>query len=307
MQTTRVVIDCDPGIDDVVALALALRSPELHVVAITTTYGNATLELTTRNTRTLLGLASRTDVAVVPGADRPLHRALVTAPETHGETGVGYAAVEPAEPMEPRPDALATVLAQSGPVVLVTLGPLTNLAHALARDPAMVKHQVVKHVGMFGNLHERGNTNRWADFNAWCDPEATHAVLAADLPTAMVGLDVTRRMTMDATEVDALEQRADPLVQWLGQALRFYVEFHRSEERLDGCVVNDVLPIGELIHPGLLGFERVALAVDLDAGAHRGHTREQAGGSTTPVALRVDVPRIRLLLDRVFGAGWQLR
>ncbi len=158
---------------------------------------------------------------------------------------------------------------------------------------------------MFGNIGERGNTNRWADFNAWCDPEAAAHVLQAGLPTTMVGLDVTRRMTLSAREVERLAASNDPLVAWLGQALAFYVEFHRRQERLDGCVVNDVLTIGELLSPGLLTSKTLPLSVDLDDGDHRGHTRERGGGVRTAVALGVDVARMRALLRRVFRDGWE--
>lgn len=299
----NVIIDTDPGIDDVVALALALRSPELTVRAITTTYGNATLAATTRNARHLLDLLGRSDVPVHPGSKRPLRRQLVTAPETHGPTGVGHADVPPETPVRGRPTVLLDLLAaQPEPVVLVTLGPLTNLAHALQRDAALVRRAVVRHLGMFGNIHERGNTNRWADFNAWADPEATATVLAAGLGTEMVGLDVTRRMTLDATEVRGLMGAADPVVEWLAAALWFYVEFHRSQERLDGCVINDVLPIGELLHAGVLGYEPLALEVGLDDAEERGRTRVAEGGSLTHVALQVDIPTVRGLLTRVFGA-----
>lgn len=298
----RVVIDTDPGIDDVVTLALAARSPELDLGAVTTTYGNATLDQTTRNARHVLVLCGRDDVPIQPGAARPLVRSLVTAPETHGPSGVGYAPVPPASASEENPDVLLHVLAEArDPVTLVTLGPLTNLAHALERDAALVRRRVARHIGMFGNIHERGNTNRWADFNAWCDPEATQRVLGAGLRTFMVGLDVTRRMTLSRDEVEQLARSPQPLVAWLAQALRFYVEFHRRAERLDGCVVNDVLTIGELLSPGLLRFEEVPLAVDLDEGEHRGHTRERDEGVPTHVALKVDVGRMRTLLQRVFA------
>jgi inosine-uridine nucleoside N-ribohydrolase len=155
---------------------------------------------------------------------------------------------------------------------------------------------------MFGNINERGNTNRWADFNAWCDPEATEVVLRAELGTTMVGLDVTRRMTMTARQVDRLRTSNDRLVAWLGEALRFYVEFHKSQERLDGCVVNDVLPIGELIAPGLLTLAQLRLNVDLGDGEERGRTCEHAEGSLTMVALRVDVEQMQRLLSRVVGS-----
>lgn len=298
----KLIIDCDPGIDDVVALALAARSPELDPVAVTTSYGNATLAATTRNARDVLGLAGRREIAVLSGSDRPLTRPLVTAPETHGPTGVGYAPVPAEQPVSPNPVVLLDLLADlDEPVVLVTLGPLTNLAHAVARDEALVRRAVARHIGMFGNLHERGNTNRWADFNAWCDPEATHRVLRAQLSTEMVGLDVTRRMTIDAAEVERYRASGEGLVRWLGEALRFYVEFHRAQERLDGCVVNDVLPVGELISPGLLRFEGHDLEVDLDDGEHRGHTRIAHGGVLTRVAMDVDIPVMHAWLGRVFA------
>jgi len=304
MDPVPVVIDTDPGIDDVVALALALRSPELDVAAIVTSYGNATLDLTTRNARHLLEMLGRADVPLFPGAERPLIRALVTAPETHGPSGVGHAPVPPASAVEPDPDALLRALdGCAGPAVLITLGPLTNLALALERGAPLLRRRVTRHFGMFGSLRERGNTNRWADFNAWCDPEAADRVLDAQLGTVMVGLDVTRRMTFAADEVAGLARSADPLVAWLGAALQFYVEFHRSQGRLDGCVVHDVLPVGELLAPGLLTLAQRRIRVDLDEGEHRGHTVEGPGGMPTAVALGVDIPRMRALLARVFRPG----
>ena len=125
-------------------------------------------------------------------------------------------------------------------------------------------------------------------------------MLRAGLATIMVGLDVTRRMTLAAREVDRLAASTDPLTAWLGDALRFYVEFHRGRERLDGCVVNDVLTIGELLSPGLLTLADLPIAVELDEGEHRGHTREREGGVMTSVATRVDVVTMRALLKRVF-------
>ncbi len=306
----RVVIDTDPGIDDVVTLVLAARSPEIDVAAVTTTYGNAPLALTTRNARHVLGLCGRPDVPVHPGSDRPLERALVTAPETHGETGVGYAPVPdpPAgetTPLMPNPTALLDVLrAQPEPVTLVTLGPLTNLAHALRTDRSTVHASVRRHIGMFGNLHERGNTNRWADFNAWCDPEAVVEVFRNGPRCEMVGLDVTRRMIVTRGEVERLASSPDPVVRWLTDALRFYVDFHSGEERLDGCVVNDVLTVGELLHPGLLDFQTYGLKIVTRDDEERGRTVESADGDHVRAALDIDAPAMHRLLDRVFGRDW---
>ncbi len=303
-----VIIDTDPGIDDVVTLALAACTPEVEIVAVTTTYGNAPLDLCTRNAREILRLAGRPEIPVRPGSATPLVRALVTAPETHGPEGVGYAPVPDKRngDGDVNQHVLLDVLSMvPEPVTLLTLGPLTNLAHALTADPELVRSRVKRHIGMFGNLRERGNTNRWADFNAWSDPEATDLVLRGGLQTLMVGLDVTRRLVITAREVDRLASAGHTLIHWLGRALVFYVEFHRRAERLDGCVVNDPLTLGELIDPGLLTAVNVPVEIDLDQGEHRGHTKEHENGVPTAVAMDVDVPRMRILLDRVFGSGWQ--
>lgn len=297
---TPTIIDTDPGIDDVVALALASMAPELDLLAVTTTYGNATLAKTTRNARTLLALAGRQDIQVCPGADRPLVRELATAPQTHGSSGVGYAAVPPTQSVDADPTVLAKLLdEQPGPATLVTLGPLTNLAHALDADTPLVRRRVSKHIGMFGSLRERGSTSRRADFNAWCDPEAVDRVLRADLGTVMVGLDVTRRAVVSSREIDRLTVNRDPLASWLGQALQFSAEFHRRERGLEGCVVNDVLPIGEIIFPGLLRLAEARLVADLGDGEDRGRTREAHDGCDKQVALGVDIDKMKGMLQRV--------
>ena len=301
MRPTPVIIDTDPGIDDLIALALALRSPELRLVAVTTTYGNATLQHTTRNARDLLMHVGRRDLPLFPGAAHPLERPLTTAPETHGASGIGYATASEAVPVHPDPYALLRALESSRtPVVLLTLGPLTNLALALEADLGRVRVGVRRHLGLFGSLHERGNTSRWADFNAWSDPEAVERVLRADLGTVMIGLDVTRRMTCSATEVDVFCSDGDVLTRWLGYALRFYVESHRVQRQFDGCVLNDVLPIGETVAPGLLTLAERRIRVNLDEGDERGRTVEHSDGVSLHAALGVDVPRMRALLSRVF-------
>ncbi|NIM52152.1 MAG: nucleoside hydrolase [Gemmatimonadales bacterium] len=296
------IIDTDPGIDDVVALALAARSPELTISGVTTTYGTATLDATTRNARALLDLVGRHDVLVHPGAAQPLERPLATAPEAHGSSGAGYAAVPPTSAVRPNPTVLVDILQEADrPVTLITLGPLTNLAHALLQDSHIVRRRLARHIGVFGSIDERSAANRWADFNAWCDPEAAACVLDAALPTVMVPLDVTRRMVLSASEVARFVASRDPLVAWLGKALEFYVESFRSRYGVDGCAVNDVLPIGELLVPGLLTLAEHRIGIDLVGGEHRGRTRRHPRGRGTVVAVAADILRMRQLLRRVFG------
>ena len=295
-----VVIDTDPGIDDCLALWLALVSPELDVRGISVSYGNTVVENAHRNAVAIVRRTGKR-VPMAVGARRPMKRQLAVAIETHGASGLGYADVPAAgvilDWMKPLDRLLA---AQPQPVTLVTLGPVTSLALALRSDPALVRAKVARHIAMIGNIEARGNTTPHSEFNAWCDPEALAVVLAAELPTELIGLDVTRKLVVKASEVNRLAHAGDPLATWLHDALRFYLEFHRQYEKLEGVVVNDVLAIAALLQPDTLGFQDLRLTVDLDDGDDRGRTRIDPKGSLARVALQVrPEPVRRLLFERV--------
>src|SRR6184192_2915543 len=270
------------------ALFLALGSPELDVRGISVSYGNTAVENAYRNAVAIVRRAGkRTTLGV--GARRPLARSLSVASETHGETGLGYAAVPPAGVILDFVKSLDRLLAdQPEPVTLVTLGPVTSLALALRRDAALVRDKVKRHVAMIGNVAAPGNTTPYAEFNAWCDPEALDLVLKAELPTEMVGLDVTRQALLAPQEITRLGTAGAPQARWIQDALRFYMEFHKRAEGLDGCIVNDVLPIAALVKPAALMFEEQRLVVDLEEGEHRGHTRIDPTGPRVKVATRVE-------------------
>ena len=298
-----VVIDTDPGIDDTLALLLALNSPELDVRGIAVTYGNTVVENAHRNALEILRRAGKR-LPVGISARRPLVRPLATAHETHGPSGIGDAPVPAAGVILDYVKPLERLLNdQPGPVTLVTLGPVTGLALALRRDPDVVRAKVGRHLAMIGNLRAAGNTTRYAEFNAWCDPEALAEVLRAELPTELVGLDVTRKFILTGGEIERLGRANDDLARWLFPALQFYHAFHRRYEQLDGCVINDVLPIAELIAPGVLDFESLQLTVDLEDGDARGRTRVDKNGVRARVATGVH-PEIahRLLTERVFAS-----
>lgn len=296
-----ILIDTDPGIDDMLALLLALESPELDVRGISVSYGNTVVEHAFRNAVEILRRAGAR-VTLGVGARRPLKRPLAVARETHGESGLGYASVPPAGVILDFVKSLEHFLRdEPGPVTLVTLGPLTSLALALRSDPALVRAKVARHIAMVGNIAAAGNTTRYSEFNAWCDPEALDIVLRAELPTEMVGLDVTRQLVLAPQEVTRLERTGAPQARWIHDALRFYIEFHKQYEGLEGCIVNDVLAIAALLTPAALAFEEQRVVVDLEDGEHRGHTRLDPGGARVRVANRVDVGLVRpLLSERVF-------
>jgi inosine-uridine nucleoside N-ribohydrolase len=291
-----VVIDSDPGIDDCLALWLALTAPELDVRGISVSYGNTVVEHAHRNTVEILRrVGKRVPIAI--GARRPLKRRLEVARETHGDSGLGHAELPPAGVILDYVKPLDRLLAaQPEPVTLVTLGPVTSLALVLRSDPDLVRAKVARHIAMIGNVEAKGNTTRYSEFNAWCDPEALAIVLGAELPTEMVGLDVTRRLVVRGSEVERLHEASDATAQWLSDALRFYVEFHREHEQLNGAVVNDVLAIALLLQPDVLKFRDLRLTVDVSDEEHRGRTRPDPKGSLTRVALDVHPELVRRLL-----------
>jgi inosine-uridine nucleoside N-ribohydrolase len=271
------------------------------VRGISVSYGNTVVENAYRNTVEILRrLKHPPRVPIGVGARRPLKRALAVAADTHGPSGLGYAELPPAGVILDYVKPLVRLLAvQPEPVTLVTLGPVTSLALALHQDPELVRAKVGRHVAMIGNIEAAGNTTKYSEFNAWCDPEALAIVLAAEIPTEMVGLDVTRKLVVRANEVERLRETAP----WLHDALRFYVEFHRTHEGLEGAVVNDVLAIAYLLQPDVLTFSDLRLAVGVDDGVNRGRTRLDPKGSLARVAMEVrPAPVRRLLFERVLPA-----
>jgi purine nucleosidase len=268
-------IDTDPGIDDALAIALAVRSPELRVLALSCVYGNGEVAATTRNARHLVERLGA-EVPVYAGARRPLVRTPFVATDTHGEHGLGHAAVPPlpeAHPPVEAPGALLGALGEAPePVTVVALGPLTNLALALALDRESCVSTIREIIWMGGSAGAPGNTTPVSEYNSWCDPEAALCVLESGIPVRMVGLDATRCVLMPAPLAERYGSHPNPEVRWWAEMWRFYVEFHRRSERLEGCILNDPLAIGLLLDPGLGRWMDMYVTVDCGAGLTRGQT-----------------------------------
>jgi purine nucleosidase len=301
-----VIVDTDPGIDDALALLLACRWPRCRLLAVTVVYGNTTLDYGLRNARLLLEREGASGAMVLPGADRPLSRPLVTAKETHGPEGLGDHQLGAPPPVAASPSALRDALrAAAEPVVLVTLGPLTNLAHALALEPDLVRRRVLRHVAMAGSLEARGTMGPHAEFNVWCDPEAAERVFRADLGTHLVGLDVTRQLRLPAGAVARLATHADPEARWLGRLLGFYVRFHEEYERLPAAVINDPLALALALEPEWGEAAPIPVHVDRSEGADRGRLRigdRDRGDPVARVYRAFDRERVHaLLLEHLFG------
>src|SRR5437879_656130 len=203
---TQIVLDCDPGHDDAIALLLALASPEVELLGVTTVSGNQTLEKTTANAILVLDHVGRDDVPVAAGAARPLVRERHVASEVHGATGLDGPNLSPPG-REPEPDHAVdwiarTLVAAPAPVTLVPTGPLTNVALFLARYPEL--EPKVERIVLMGGSIGLGNVTPAAEFNIWADPEAAQRVFSSGLDVTMVGLDVTHAALMTPAHVERL-------------------------------------------------------------------------------------------------------
>ena len=245
-----IVIDCDPGHDDAIAILLALASPEVEVRGITTVAGNQTLDKTTRNALKVLELADRTDIPVAAGADRPLQRELRTAPHVHGESGLDGADLpEPtAKPVAVHAaDFLAELLEPR--VVLVPTGPLTNVALLLERHPD-VKERLDRIVWMGGAIAE-GNVTPAAEFNAFVDPEAAAAVFGSGIQVTMIGLDVTHKALFTRAHAERL-RGTGTVGRAVAELSDFFQRFHQNRYGFDGSPIHDALAVAEVIDPSLV-------------------------------------------------------
>jgi purine nucleosidase len=282
----KVIIDVDTGIDDALALLFAVASPEAELLAVTCTSGNVEAGQVAANTIALLDLAGRSDVEVALGRREPLQRPLMTAPETHGPKGVGYATLpEPARAVSPRHSAdliVEEARRAPGEVTLITLAPLTNLAVALEREPNL-PHLLRGRVMMAGSYRSPGNTAPTSEWNVACDPEAMQAVLsaweAADgvaRPVAL-GLDVTERAKFlpdhrARLHAAAGNPPANRVLQFIDDALRFYMEFHSRYDGFYGAFIHDALAVASALDPSLLTTEALPVQVELDGTLTAGET-----------------------------------
>ncbi|EPH94794.1 Inosine-uridine preferring nucleoside hydrolase [Enterococcus faecalis 13-SD-W-01] len=256
----KVIIDCDPGIDDTLALMLAVQSPELEVLGITVVCGNVPVELGVENTFRCLERCQRLDIPVFAGASKPLVRSFISAQDTHGMDGLGetyfprtseYQAQE-----KPAADFLAETFSVPTDISVIALGPLTNIAQALKKNPHLGRH-MARFVTMGGTYKSHGNCSPVAEYNYWCDPDAAAYVFKhLEKMIEMVGLDVTREIVFTPTILEYCCQTNNEVGNYLKAITRFYYDFHWQQERILGCVINDPLAVAYFIDSALCsGFE----------------------------------------------------
>ena len=251
----KIIIDTDPGQDDAVAILLALASPELEILGITAVAGNVPLALTEKNARKICELAGRTDVPVYAGAVRPMVNALVTAEHVHGKTGLdGPELPEPTMPLQERHavDFIVDALMAHSPgeVTLCALGPLTNIALALVREPKIAP-RIKEIVLMGGGFFEGGNITPAAEFNIYVDPHAADVVFRAEVPTVMMPLDVTHKALTTASRIAAFRKLGTRVGTATAEMLEFFERFDEEKYGSDGGPLHDPCVIAYLLQPGL--------------------------------------------------------
>jgi purine nucleosidase len=303
---TPVLIDTDPGIDDAVALALASKLAELRIVAITTTHGNTDIDRATRNARMIASIAG-INAPVIPGAAAPLVREPRPARETHGPEGLGHVipAQGPEHEIDSAADAIIAHARGSRKLTICCLGPLTNLATALAFAPDIADALGAVFV-MGGALNVPGTQTARSEFNWWSDPEAADFVMHAHLDLRLVPLDVTRRIAIPGGAIRTLARAGerDQQARFWADALRFYADFHQEYEHFDGCIVNDALAVALVADPSLAAWEEMRLDVSLSDNEERGAVRRSENGGRTAVATSVRAPDVLALLERTVFAQW---
>jgi inosine-uridine nucleoside N-ribohydrolase len=304
---TPVILDCDPGHDDAIALLLALASPEIELLGVTTTYGNQTLEKTTANALRVLELAARADVPVAAGAERPLTRELAVAAHVHGESGLDGPVLPPAREKPSSADAVAFVAdrirASGRPITLVPTGPLTNVARYLDTHGA----EGIERIVLMGGSIAEGNFTPAAEFNVWCDPEAAQRVFSSGLDVTMIGLDVTHKAVLGP----ALEERlreAGRIGTFVAELNTFFSRYHRAYG-WDGAPVHDAVAVAHVIRPGLVETQHRNVEVELESELCRGRTVVDLWNRTVrpPNAhVGVDLDRdafFDLLVERIASLG----
>jgi pyrimidine-specific ribonucleoside hydrolase len=248
-KVRRIIIDTDPGIDDAMAIFLALRSPELKVEAITPVAGNVPLDLTLPNALRLLEIAKHRDIPVAAGASHPLVRRLATAGHVHGVNGLaGVEFPEPRiKPVHDTAPELIRHIVREDPheITIVAIGPLTNVALALRADPEIAS--MIPAIVIMGGSLSGGNMTPAAEFNLYVDPEAARIVFDANIPLTMVGLDVTRKCKVSEEHIKRLEATKTPVSQAAGKILRATYERMRHGGEVTDIALHDALAVASLI------------------------------------------------------------
>ncbi|MDJ0749072.1 MAG: nucleoside hydrolase [Woeseiaceae bacterium] len=277
MAASPVIIDCDPGQDDAVALFLAMASPEeFEILGITTVAGNVPLELTQRNARMMCDIAGRKELPVFAGCDRPLVREPITAEYIHGNTGIdGVDVFEPETPLQQRHavEFIVETLVNAEPdsITLIPTGPMTNIADAIGRDPGALRG-IRRIVSMGGAMREGGNRSPSAEFNVLVDPHAAAIVYDCGKPVTAMGLDVTHQVLSTRERVARIRELGNDVAEATAGMLSFFHRYDTTKYGSEGAPLHDPCTIAWLLRPDLFATKRCNVSVEKESELTLGHT-----------------------------------
>ncbi|MFN8440407.1 MAG: nucleoside hydrolase [Caldilineaceae bacterium] len=304
----RIIIDTDPGIDDALAILLALASPEVQLEALTVVHGNCPLDQGGVNAIGILETAGTNTIPVAAGATLPLIRTPYTAEDVHGFTGLGYANLPATSRTTVKQHAvdllIERLLAEPGEITVVAIGPLTNLALAIRREP-QVTRSIRQLVIMGGSIRDGGNMSAAAEFNIFVDPHAAHIVFHAGIPTTLVPLDVTRRCRFTSEHIAQLSTINSPVARLIIDSTRYYIENNLKNGGDGSCALHDPLALAVAFAPDLVRTEERYVTVDLYSELSLGATIADfrlysPHKPNMKVALDVDVDRfVQLFIQRL--------
>ena len=275
-MTIRIIIDTDPGVDDALTFLLALVSPEIKLEALTTVQGNVTIEKATRNALSVLELANASHIPVVQGCSYPLLKTPHNSGEAvHGQTGIGKSVLpEPkSKPIEGHAVdyLIERVLAEPGELSIFPIGPLTNIALAIRKEPRFAK-AVKELVIMGGAIRAGGNISPLAEFNIHEDPHAAHIVFNSGIPITLIPLDATYKCLLTADDVERLNKINSPIARFVRDATATYMDFYLKYEGFKGCALHDPLTLAVVLAPEIFSFEHHYVDVDISGGVSTGKT-----------------------------------
>jgi purine nucleosidase len=270
----KIIIDCDPGVDDAIALLFAFASPELDILGITTVAGNVPLSFTAKNARKICELAKRPETLVYAGCPRPLMRSLETASHVHGETGLqGVDLPEPQMALQSQHGVaflIETLLNAPEPITLATLGPLTNLAIALIQAPEIMPK--IQEVVLMGGATSQGNVTASAEFNLYVDPHAAHVVFTSGLKLTMIGLDVTHKVLTTPDRLQKIRAIGTPVCTAAADLLAHYGTYDVEKFGMPGSPLHDPCVIAYLLQPELFSGQDLPVAVEINSELTMGRT-----------------------------------
>ncbi len=313
MERQPVILDCDPGLDDAFAILLAAAAPAIDLRAITTVAGNHTVDRMTLNARRICTVAGITGVPIAEGCDRPLVRAQVVGSDIHGESGLdGPTFGPPTVPVDPRHavDLIVELLmASAGEIALVPIGPLTNIATAMRREPRIVPK--IRHISLMGGAWGLGNRTPAAEFNIVVDPEAARIVFESGAPITMCGLELTHQVIATPGIIERIAALDSPVGDMSAAMLRFYASTTARRRRSFGPALHDPTAVAWLIDPTMFETEPMHVDVETHAEFSYGRTLVDVDDvlglpKNVLVPTRIDAARFwDLLIDALasYGSG----